>query len=301
MAWLSPNSVPYQQYIRDSTYSMVSYLKSSCNYRCVAMHPFQASGWNRPAAYEYLGFDECYFVEDFPQEDYIRQFVSDREMFEFLIETYEAQKEEPLFIFGVTMQNHSKYTYTGENYSQSISLQNRENEYPDVEQYLSLIHETDSAVEYLISYFQNVDEDVVIVFFGDHQPGIDESFYEDIGGTADTLDKKQKRYQVPFFIWANYEIEEEYVARISLNYLSSYVYDVAGIELSPYNRFLREMEETIPSINANGFYSISAGCYLPFDEATGDEQKWLELYEVLQYNSIFDIAHRNKDFFPVLE
>lgn len=103
LAWLSPNSVPYQQYIRSSTYSMVSYLKSVYNYQCVAMHPFYSSGWNRPAAYEAFGFDTCYFVEDFPQSNLVRNYVSDQEMFEFLIETFEQQKETPLFLFGVTM------------------------------------------------------------------------------------------------------------------------------------------------------------------------------------------------------
>ena len=302
LAWLSPNVVPYQQYIRSSTYSMVSHLKSLYNYKCVAMHPFQSSGWSRPIAYEYLGFDACYFVEDFPQRNFVRAYVSDQEMFEFLIETFEAQKENPLFLFGVTMQNHGDYTYSGENYNQHISLENHGDEYPEVEQYLSLIYETDRAVEYLITYFQNIDEDVVIVFFGDHQPKINESFYETVGGTtADTLDKQQERYKVPFFIWANYDIEEKYIDCTSLNYLSSYVYDAAGIALTPYNQFLQEMEEMIPSINANGFYSLSAGCYLPFDEANEDELRWLELHEVLQYNSIFDTAHRSETFFPALE
>ncbi len=300
LAWLAPNVVPYQQYIRSSTYSMASYLKSSYNYKCVAMHPFQAEGWNRPVAYGHLGFDECYFVEDFPQKNYVREYVSDQEMFEFLIETYETQKENPLFIFGVTMQNHGSYNYNGENYTKTISLNQYGDEYPDVEQYLSLIHETDKAVEYLLTYFQNTDDDVMIVFFGDHQPKLRESFYQTIGGTTvPTLDEKQKRYKVPFFIWANYDIEEEYVDCTSLNYLSSYVYNVAGITLPPYNQFLQELEKKIPSINAIGFYSLVNGRYLPFDEANKEEHAWLELYEALQYNCIFDQAHRNETFFSV--
>lgn len=301
LAWLSPNVVPYQQYMRSSTYSMVSYLKTSYDYKAVAMHPFQSSGWNRPVAYEHLGFDECYFVEDFPQKNYVRSYVSDQEMFEFLIDTFETQNEDPLLIFGVSMQNHGGYTYDGENYTQTISLNDYE-QFPEVEQYLSLIHETDKAVEYLVSYFESVDEDVVIVFFGDHQPRLDESFYESISGKiADNLDEQQKRYEVPFFIWANYDIEEQYIDCTSLNYLSSYVYDAAGIELPAYNKFLREMENTIPAINANGFYSIDMESYLPFDEANTNELQWLELYEALQYNSIFDSANQNEIFFPAIE
>jgi len=302
MAWLSPNVVPYQQYIQSPTYSMVSYLMQFYNYKCVAMHPFHASGWNRPAAYEYLGFDECHFVEDFPHENYVRQYISDQEMFEYLIETYEAQKDNPLFIFGVTMQNHGGYTYAGENYNKSIVLNDLGDEYSEVEQYLSLIHETDKAVENLITYFQSADDDVVIVFFGDHQPRIDDSFYETISGTsANTLDEQQKRYEVPFFIWANYDIEEEYLDCVSLNYLSSYVYNAADITLPSYNKFLHEMEEVIPAVNANGFFSLSAGHFLPFEEADEEELRWLELYQILQYNSTFDKKHRSESFFPTLE
>ena len=302
LAFLSPNVVPYQQYVRSSTYSMVSYLKSTYDYKCLAMHPFHANGWNRPSAYGHLGFDECFFLEDFPQKDLVREYVSDREMFNYLIETYEAHKHDPLFIWGVTMQNHGGYAYTGENFTQSIFLKEHPGKFPEVEQYLSLIHETDKAVEQLITYFENVEEDVIIVFYGDHQPGIDESFYETISGTtASTLDEQQKRYLVPFFIWANYDIDEQYIERTSLNYLSSYVYDVAGIDLPPYNRFLRDMEDVIPAVNANGFYSPEKGCYLPFEEATGEAQQWLDTYEALQYNNIFDKANQNKVLFPVLE
>lgn len=302
MAWLSPNAVPYQQYIRSSSYSMVSYLKSAFDYKCIAMHPYLANGWNRPIAYEHLGFDEAYFIEDFPQENYVRNYISDQESFEFLIETYEAQKDNPLFIFNVTMQNHGDYMYSGDDFTQSVSVTSHDGVAPNVEQYLSLIHETDKAAEYLINYFQSVDEEVVIVFFGDHQPMIDESFYTSISkGAADTLDQRQKRYMVPFFIWTNYDIEEQQIDCTSLNYLSSYVYDVAGIPLPPYNQFLRNMEEIIPSINANGYYSLANGCYMSFDEVNEAEQYWLELYEALQYNNLFDTKNRNKEMFPVLD
>ena len=82
--------------------------------------------------------------------------------------------------------------------------------------------------------------------------------------------------------------------------MSTYVYDVAGISLPPYNQFLSEMETVIPAINANGFYSLVTSCYLDFDEADEVEAKWLNMYEILQYNCIFDEKNRNGVFFPVL-
>lgn len=302
MAWLSPNAVPYQQYLKTPAYSMVSYLKSVYNYQCIAMHPYLSNGWNRPQAYGNLGFDELLFAEDFPNEHFIRQYISDREMFETIVDVYENRQKDPLFLFGVTIQNHGGYLYSEDNFEQTVSLVGLDGQYSEAEQYLSLIHETDKAVEYLISYFQEAEDDVVIVFFGDHQPALDEEFYEEIAGEdADSLNAQQNRYQVPFFIWANYDLEEKYVECTGLNYLSSYVYEAAGLSLPPYNQFLSEMEENIPAINANGFYSLKAQCYLPFDEASQEEKVWLQAYEQLQYNSIFDQKHRNEKLFPVLQ
>ena len=57
----------------------------------------------------------------------------------------------------------------------------------------------------------------------------------------------------------------------------------------------------MPAINANGFYSLAAGRYLPFEEANEEERRWLETYEALRYNCLFDAKHRNEALFPVLE
>lgn len=299
MAWLSPNAVPYQQYLNTKTPSMVTYLESEYGYRSLAMHPYLSDGWNRPQAYENLGFDEARFLEDFPCKDLERKLVSDREMYDEVIRIYEDQHEDPLFIFGVTIQNHGNYLYEGSNYTQSIYLQGYDNPYPDVEQYLSLIHESDRAVGRLISYFSEAEDDVVIVFFGDHQPSLDENFYSECSDSSyETLDEQQRKYEVPFFIWANYDIDEQSFDCLSLNYLSSHVYEAAGLRLPLYNRFLSDMEKKIPSINANGFYSEETQSFLPFDEASDEEKQWLNDYENLQYNYLFDPDQRNESLFP---
>lgn len=230
LAFLPHGAIPYQQYVNADTYSMASVM-SDLDYKCIGMHPYYANGWMRESVYPSLGFDESYFLDDFAQENLIRDYVSDQEMFEKIIDEYEQlEEDESLFLFGVTMQNHGGYEYGGENFEQEIELEGYSQEYPKVEQYLSLIHETDKAVEYLITYFESVDEDVVIMFYGDHFPALDEEFYEEVHGESfDTLDEEQLKYTVPFFIWANYDIEEEYVECTSLNYLSNYLYKVAGI------------------------------------------------------------------------
>lgn len=159
----------------------------------------------------------------------------------------------------------------------------------------------DSAIliPLVVLYFSSVEEDVVILFFGDHQPLPERGFYDEFPETTtDSLEDQQRKYMVPFFIWAYYLLEPEQVDCTSLNYLSSYLYKAADIPLPGYNRFLAEMEQMIPTVNANGYYSLSAQRYLPLDKATGEEKHWLQLYQQLQYNNLFDDKHHNDKLFP---
>lgn len=298
MAWLPQNSIPYQQFVKEKSYSAVSYLENNYGYKSIAMHPFYSSGWNRPNVYSHFGFDETMFLEDFPQTNILREYVSDKEMFEKMIDVFENNKENPLFMFGVTMQNHGGYEYVGDNFKNTINIDESLSEREKAEQYLTCINETDSAVEMLVEYFKTVDEDVVIVFFGDHLPGLSEEFYTSLNkGDFETLEEQQEKYTVPFFVWANYDIPEKNVKCTSLNYLSSYMYEAANIPLPAYNMFLNDLQKDIPAMNANGYYSNAKDSFIDYEEAEGKEKELLLMYEQLQYNSIFDKENRNSTFF----
>ena len=174
----------------------------------------------------------------------------------------------------------------------------------DVNQYLSLIHESDSALEYLISYFEKVDDPVEIVFFGDHQPSLSSSFYPYLNGKGLgglTLSELENLYTVPFFIWTNYDSDKESVELTSLNYLSTLALERAGIALPAYNQFLADMMEEIPAINSRGFYSKSLGRFFHVEDAAGEDAKWLKNYEILQYNNMFDKRNKSELFFPYLK
>ena len=151
-------------------------------------------------------------------------------------------------------------------------------------QYLSLIHESDSALEYLISYFEKVDDPVEIVFFGDHQPSLSSSFYPYLNGKGLgglTLSELENLYTVPFFIWTNYDSDKESVELTSLNYLSTLALERAGIALPAYNQFLADMMEEIPAVNSRGFYSKSQGKFLHVEDAAGEDAKWLKNYALI--------------------
>lgn len=296
MAFVNHGISVYQLYIKAPTYSMASHLKS-LGYETIATHPFHKQGWSRETVWPLLGFEKTTFLEDYPQANKIRDYVSDQEMFEYIIDKFEHKKK-PMFLYGVTMQNHSGYIPDDSNKEIQVSLK-QYSEYPDAELYTGLIRESDKALKFLIQHFEQVKEKVVIVFYGDHFPGLNKEFYRKVYGKEfSTLQERQKLYKVPFFIWTNYETKSIDVPLTSLNYLSNYVYKVAEIELPAYNKFLKDMQQQIPAMNSWGFYSTTHHKFRNYEWADGKEKKMLREYKMLEYNSIFD-KNKNKAFFRI--
>lgn len=289
MAFLPEISIPYQQYIHGSTYNLASVFHRY-GYYCFATHPYIASGWSRPTVYKAFGFDEMTFEEDYPNKDRVRNFISDDEFVDYIIGKYQSLKNHNnVFMHCVSVQNHGAYDYAGEDFQNTISIEGLSGHYPQAEQYLSLSRLTDLSIEKLLRYFEAEDRDVVIVFFGDHQPRVEQDFYEELhGGDFASLDEKMLQYMVPFFVWTNYDIEEEYVPCTSINYLSNYIFAVSDIPDPMFSQFLADTEQAIPSINALGYYSTAEQRFLPFPAAAGQEKEILRNYEILQYNVMFD-------------
>ena len=301
MAFLPTGSVVYQQYLQEDATSMVSLLKNN-GYTCVAMHPYYETGWSRNQVYPALGFDEMYFIDDFPQKNIVREYIADEELYDKIIARYKQKDpQESLFMMTVTMQNHGGYATEYDNFREDVHKIGRS--YTDANQYLSLLKVSDEALQKLISYFSSVDEPVEIVFFGDHQPSLAEGFYRIITGKGLSdlnIEQTENYYKVPFFIWTNYEQPEQEVELTSLNFLSEYTLEQAGITLTPYEKFLKDFREHIPAINSVGYYSKTVCGFRKLSEATGEEAEWIQKYRILQYNSMFDSKNRSKVFFPYI-
>lgn len=269
----------YRLYTRTATNSIVQVF-NNMGYTTVGMHPYHAKNWDRLRVYPQLGFEETYFLEDLDWGETVRGLVSDRAYVSKVIERFESRDEdEKMFIFGVTMQNHSDYTWEG--LEQTVQVVGLDQDYPDVNQYLSLLQLTDKAIEDLITYFKASDERVQIVLFGDHQPGVSSEFYDEIG-----VDEIQDKYLVPYFLWKNYEEDAAEMPVTSLNYLSVMMMESMGVEMPAYYDFLSALREVVPAVNRYGY--VIDGVNTPLEEAQGEILEMLNQYEMIQYANMFD-------------
>ena len=160
--------------------------------------------------------------------------------------------------------------------------------YPMAEQYLTLVQETDQAFEELIRYFENQEEPVLIVMFGDHQPSVEQSFLDEAYGVKQedmTMGQYMGKFRVPYLIWSNYGLNAEAPEITSLNFLGHYVLELAGIDGGEYGDFLREFQKEIPALTFSGYIDSEGEAHShletnEFDEAIGE-------YGTVQYYRMF--------------
>ena len=300
MGFLPKGSIPYQQYINDETPSLASYLKT-LGYSTTAIHPYNRTGWDRDTVYEKFGFDEFLDKDSFSSPYRLRGYISDKSAFDKIREQFSIKgDDERKFIFEVTMQNHGGYSRETPDFNIYLTLPEVTGKTTSVvatEKYLTLINQTDRALEELIDYFKEQDEPVIVVMFGDHQPSdyITNVIQRICGATtSDSLADLEQGYRVPFVMWSNYGLEHKYYDGISVNYLSSILMENAGIPLTGYQTFLKKLMETLPVINANVYQDADGNFYNYEDDAYSGE---LKDYQMLQYNHLVDKKHRDDTFF----
>ncbi len=303
MAFLPFRCIPYNLYINQKTPSMAQNIGVQGYTGMGAYHPYKRSGWNRENVYPLLGFDDFYSEEYYYEngnDSLVRNYISDESDFKQIIEDYEAARassNDPFYLFNVTMQNHGGYDGKRGYVETDITIEDPEQYDIEAEQYINLAKMSDKAFKQLVKYFENVEEPTLIVMFGDHQPPISNSFYsKQYGKNVNDLPVKKQAewYATPYVIWANYDIEEMELD-MSANYLSSYVLNMAGLQLSGYNKYLLDLQKTLPVISAVCYMDTKGNIY-EIDEHS-EYSDLIKEYQMIQYNELFDEENRYEDFF----
>ena len=288
-------TIPYMHIIDSKMpYSMVSHMEN-LGYTSTAIHPYYAKGWQRNIIYDYLGFDTFISSETFKEmnadTEYLRKYISDRCNYRMLLNwLYAKEPGEKAFIFNITMQNHGGFDQP--DFPADVLLEGMNGVYPKTEQYLTCIRQADIALQELITELENYTEPVVVAFFGDHQPAVEDEFFEELYGKSlddITTEEQTRMYTTPFMIWANFDIKEETDVRTSPSFLSNKVMEIAGLPKSRVQLYLDDLQKDIMQLNPFGYYDNEGVWHEHEDsEHIGD-------YYDLQY-SLLNGENLNYDF-----
>lgn len=241
-----------------NTNSFVWYFKEQ-GYNTKAMHPFHGWFYNRRNINEYIGFDSFdYYENKYEKDD--EEILMDMEFFDYIIEDYEKSRDEnkPYFNFSVTYQNHGPYSGGVETDKEYLKRKPEyvENEYNLINNYLRGISETSSAIKKLTDYFEDEEEPVIVVMFGDHNPWLGEENigYDMLGIDLDFSNEQGflNYYQTPYIVWGNEVAKKEFdkdfneeSEDLSPNFLMPKIFEYLGLEGNQYMKYLMDLKETI--------------------------------------------------------
>lgn len=304
MAFLPKGTVAFQLYLRHAMPSLVTELKSEGYTGNSATHLQKARNYNRDKAYPLLGFDKFYdytnMIVPFVK---MRNNATDQCTYDNITHDYEQQRKStdaPYFGYTMTIQNHSSYDVPFDNFDDKrIVVENADA--TDLGYYLSLIKYSDEMFENLINYYKNTDEPTVIFLTGDHQPRIHDESMDSItnGEWRNWNDEEMmRRYEVPFLIWANYDIDKKTVEKTSMNYLQTILMETIDGELTGFQKFQQDLQKEIPVLTSNGYWGAD-GKFYSVDDKNSPYYDLIQEYAMLQYNDMTDYKNRVEDFFEL--
>ena len=271
--------IPYETAIRQDVPALPGLL-AQLGSGTVAMHPNEGIVWSREQVYPKLGFGRSVFLADYENTEMLRRYVSDQANDSQVLRVLE-EADGPQFLFNVTIQNHG--SYEEEDFADLNALLDSRTSCSQTRQYLTLVKESGAALKEFLQQLEQRPRKTYVVFFGDHQPWVDEAFYSQYESGQDA--QEHLRYQVPYFIWCNQSQEEQQLPLCGLNDLQLYLAGQAGLPLTGYQKLLAQVAQRYPVVCAQGVMAAD-GSWL--DEKQIAEDDLLSLYRTAVY------AHMNE-------
>ncbi len=299
VGFLPAGCKPYQQHVTRPMFALPSYLKSK-GYQTAAVHCYYAKYWSRNTAYPNLGFDDFISLEDMRGVEKVRGYywrgglVTDAAMGEQIIREYERLKagsDAPVFLHAVTMQNHTNYNAANYPDEQRVRVTGapaglKASTVGALEDFATGVRDADALLGQLTAYFSQVDEPVILVFWGDHYNPIDSGYdvYTATGyAGADSADPRLR--QTTLLIWSNYSSRPVDLGTIAAYEVSPVMMDLFGLEQPLYFQYLNRQLRY-------GYRSCTGGVTVDWDGAahrglTARQAAWRQKHWLLQYDLMF--------------
>lgn len=284
----------YGNQIRTDFFSVVNLLEQQ-GYKTAAFHPYIASNYNRESAYGKLGFDKTFFDKDFDDPYIVRNYISDQALFEKIISEFEKEQaisEQPVFMFAVTMQNHGGYWQnTIYEEEQVIFSTDNYNEVAKdcISDYLAGIHESDRALGGLIDYFRDVEEDTIIIYFGDHVSDAgpnDNRMLEETSWNENELEYSYKTHIVPYLVWSNFDQVSKETEVMEIGRLLPTVFSDYNIKSIDFWDFILELKQYYAA-SSSELIVDSNSQYRSISDMTMEQLKYHDYYRLIQYDYIW--------------
>jgi hypothetical protein len=155
-------------------------------YRTVASHPNSPGFWNRQVAYQKLGFETFWSLNDFTQDDMAGPFLSDKSLHAQVGDKLASTDDgRPVFDYIVTFYGH--WGYDASKFRPQVIKTN--SHVDEVGSYVNTVHYKSREMMDALAHIQASDPDSIVILFGDHLPILGKEFagYVESGYFAKTF------------------------------------------------------------------------------------------------------------------
>src|SRR5690625_349145 len=197
-------TTPYEQLDeRTEHYPNLLHKLKALDYQATAIHPYDPTFFNRETVYQQMKFDQFLHEETMEHQEKASEdhlYISDASVYK---EAFSVLNEidKPDFIHMVTMQNHTPYDTKYTDIEYEVTGTGNEEE---ASGYFTDLESSDEALQALIDQIDNHPEPILLLFWGDHLPGL----YSEQVRIKNPAHKLQ---ETPFLLYSNTEdLKSEY-------------------------------------------------------------------------------------------
>lgn len=235
--YFGPGEYPYKSILKETTCESAPYVLKSLGYRTHAIHNNEANFYGRKSVFANLGFDTFTSEEYMSEQDDTNpnDWMRDRNLTKYIMQALN-ETDDPDYIYTISVQGHGDYPEepTIENPKITVSGSSTEALNNKWEYYCNQIYEMDQFVKELTDTLSQLDEDVVLVMYGDHLPTM--------GLTVEDMENRYL-FQTEYVIWDNMELEKK-DANIAAYQMAAEVMNRVGIHEGNVFRYHQARRQT---------------------------------------------------------
>lgn len=203
LQYFGTGEYPYKTIIKETDCESVAAVMKSLGYGTHAVHNNGGKFYSRDNAFSMMGFDsftskEMMNITDFTPTD---DWAEDSILAEEIIKTLTSTENQPDLTYGITVGSHGVYAEEEvlENpYCEVYGLES-EADTNKWTYYMHQINKTDQFMQDLCAGLNALDEDTIVVFWGDHLPTM---------GLEDSDMVSGDIYKTKYVTWNNFGLEE---------------------------------------------------------------------------------------------
>ena len=193
---------PYKTILRKTTAESINYDLKDLGYSTHAIHNNKGTFYTRQKVFKMLGFDTFTSIEYMNIEETTPTgWAKDKYLTKSIIDALNSTENQD-YIYTISVQGHGDYPDTPiENHSKiTVSGLEDPSRLTSFEYFTNEIHEMDQFIGELINALSLINEDTVLVMYGDHLPTLDIEDGELSNGDI---------FQTEYVIWNNFGLEKQ--------------------------------------------------------------------------------------------